>query len=111
MSIYAQSKQLNKDDSKQLRKEAGIWLRSLREARRLSQRQLANRVDVEYYTFISQIEVGRGRVPTERVEIWAEALGEEVQPFAKRLMSYYDPINYRWDFPETNIKLTDQRKN
>ena len=64
-------------------------------------------MDVEYYTFISQIEAGRGRVPTERLEIWAEALGEEVQPFAKRLMSYYDPINYRLVFPEAEMRRAD----
>ncbi len=63
---------------------------------------------LKYYTFISQIEVGRGRVPTERVEVWAEALGEEVQPFAKRLMSYYDPINYRLVFPESDLRHTNQ---
>jgi len=52
--------------------------------------------------------VGRGRVPTERVEVWAEALGEEVQPFAKRLMSYYDPVNYRLVFPESDLLYTNQ---
>lgn len=95
-----QAKPSSAPDSKQLRKEAGVWLRSLREKRGLSQRHLAERVQVEYYTFISQIESGRGRVPAERLEIWAEALDVDVQVFAKTLMRYYDPINYRLVFPE-----------
>ena len=107
MSSFTQTKHDDSNDIKKLRKEAGMWLRSLREKSQLSQRELADRVDVEYYTFISQIEVGRGRVPTERVEMWAGALGEDVQTFAKRLMSYYDPTNYRLVFPDAPIHLSD----
>ena len=47
----------------ELRREAGLWLRELRERRGLSQRQLASHLGAEYYTFISQLETGRGRIP------------------------------------------------
>lgn len=50
------------------RREAGVWLRQLREERGFTQRQLAERVGIEYYTFVSQIEAGRGRIPADRYQ-------------------------------------------
>ena len=47
---------------KEPRVELGVWLRSLREERGLSQRQLANQLSLDYYTFISQLETGRGKI-------------------------------------------------
>jgi len=61
--MYAHPQYNGGEGTKLLRREAGIWLKELREARGLSQRDLANLVGVEYYTFISQIESGRGRIP------------------------------------------------
>lgn len=77
-----------------LRKEAGRWLRELREKRGLSQRELAKKVGAEYYTLISQLENGRGRIPPERYPIWADALGVELRAFVRGLMAYYDPVTY-----------------
>ena len=81
-------------DGNRLKKQAGIWLRSKREQLGLSQRELARRVQIDYYTFISQIEAGRGRVPADRLQIWAEALEVEPSAFAKKLMGFYDPHTY-----------------
>jgi transcriptional regulator with XRE-family HTH domain len=67
----------------------------------MSQRELAQLVNVEYYTFISQIEAGRGRVPPDRLAAWADALQMDVQRFVKTLMRFYDPITYGLLFPET----------
>lgn len=78
----------------ELRKKAGIWLRTRRSELGLSQRELACRVNMEYYTFISQIEAGRGRVPADRLRDWAEALEMEPKEFAINLMKYYDPLTY-----------------
>ena len=78
----------------ELRKKAGSWLRDRRCALGLSQRELAYRVNVEYYTFISQIEAGRGRVPADRLGDWAEALQVNPREFAIKLMRYYDPHTY-----------------
>jgi transcriptional regulator with XRE-family HTH domain len=83
----ARSKQL----TQQRRKEAGLWLRELREERGMSQRELADRVGVEVYTFISQVEQGRGVVPQDRYLLWAAALEVEPDEFVRRLTSYYDP--------------------
>ncbi len=48
----------------------------------------------EYYTFISQLETGRGRVPPDRYRLWASALEVDPKLFVKQLLSYYDPITY-----------------
>jgi len=78
----------------ELRRAAGGWLRKLREQRGISQRELAKLVGAEYYTFISQLETGRGRVPSDRYEVWAEALGVDPKLFVRTLMRYYDPLTY-----------------
>ena len=67
-----------------LRKEAGRWLRELREKRGLSQRELADKVGAEVYTLISQLEDGRGRIPPDRYLVWAEALEIEPGELARR---------------------------
>ena len=83
------------DEAKQLRKQAGAWLKGLRAKAGLSQIELAQRLGLKYYTFISQVENGFGRVPTETMEAWAAALGVDASHFAKELLSYYDPELYR----------------
>jgi transcriptional regulator with XRE-family HTH domain len=92
-------------DIASLRKEAGQWLRSRREELGLSQRDLARLVNTEYYTFISQIEAGRGRVPADRLIFWARALEVEPREFATTLMRYYDPHTYRLIFCDDNNVL------
>jgi len=77
-----------------LRRAAGIWLRELRERQGYTQRELAKRVGAEYYTFISQLETGRGRIPPDRYRCWAEALKIEPAVFVRNLMRYYDPVTY-----------------
>ena len=67
-----------------LRKEAGHWLRELREKRGLSQRELAAKVGAEVYTLISQLESGRGRIHPDRYLVWAQALGIEPDELARR---------------------------
>ncbi len=80
---------------KQLRKQAGDWLKKLRSRAGLSQVQLADALGLKYYTFISQVENGFGRVPIESMEAWAKALNVEPSDFAKRLLSFYEPELYR----------------
>lgn len=92
------------DAVRERRKEAGIWLRSLREAAGLSQRELAKATGIEHYPFIAQIEHGVGRVPAERFKIWANALGAEPRSFTIRLMGYYDRALYDLLFTQDQIK-------
>ena len=82
-------------EAKRQRKQAGTWLKDLRARAGLSQIELAAQLGLKYYTFISQVENGFGRVPTESMEAWAKALGVEPSLFARELLSYYDPEMYR----------------
>lgn len=93
--MYSHPQQAAVHDVHKLRREAGKWLKCLRVARNLTQRELAEMVGVEYYTFISQLEVGRGRIPPDRYELWAHALGLEPAEFVKQLMRFYDPETFR----------------
>lgn len=78
-------------ESRRLRRAAGAWLRHKREARGLTQVELAERIGARYYTFISQIEGGVGRVPIDGQRAWAEALGLPPTDFARVLLGYYEP--------------------
>lgn len=89
---------MERDEVQILRKEGGAWLRDRRVAVRLSQRELSIELGLDYYTFISQIESGRGRVPPSMIEKWAKAVKYPVREFAIHLMKYYDPLNYELIF-------------
>ena len=79
---------------KDARTELGSWLRTLREAQGLSQRQFSDFLDLDYYTFISQLETGRGKIPSARYRDWANALEQEPRAFMKILLKYYEPEAY-----------------
>jgi hypothetical protein len=101
--VYTHAQRRDDPAVQELRKTAGAWLRSLRERKGLSQRDLASQVGAEYYTFISQLETGRGRIPPDRYESWAGALGVNPRSFVKTLMSYYDPVTYRVLFEDDSV--------
>ncbi len=92
--MYSNPQKLSQSGVLELRQQAGHWLKELREARGLSQRGLADRVGADYYTFISQLESGRGRIPPDRYIAWAHALGVEPKVFVQTLLRYYDPVTY-----------------
>jgi transcriptional regulator with XRE-family HTH domain len=81
--------------AKQMRKQAGDWLKQLRGRAGMSQFELAERLGFKYYTFVSQVENGFGRVPTESMEAWALALGVEPPDFARHLLTFYEPELHR----------------
>ncbi len=83
------------EESKEQRVSLGLWLKSLREAQGLSQRELADRLSLDYYTFISQLENGRGKVPAHRYEEWALALGQQPKVFVRELLKHYEPLTYK----------------
>jgi DNA-binding XRE family transcriptional regulator len=82
-------------EARRQRKQAGDWLKQLRAKAGLSQVELAGRLGLKYYTFVSQVENGFGRVPTESMEAWARALGADPAAFARQLISFYDPELHR----------------
>ena len=84
---------VDKVAARKKRIEAGEYIKSLRLAHdpKITQRALADKLKLSYYTFISQVETGTARVPPENLVGWAKALGVDPQEFAKKLLSYYDP--------------------
>ena len=92
--MYTNPQQRAVSEPVELRRAAGRWLRDRREGRGLSQRQLAELIGVEYYTFISQLETGRGRIPPDKYRVWAHALGMDPRDFVLALLPFYNPITY-----------------
>lgn len=92
--MYGNPQRRATDDVIEMRREGGRWLKELREKAGLSQRDLAQLVDTEYYTFVSQLENGRGRIPPDKYDLWAKAFNISPKEFVKTLMRYYDPVTY-----------------
>src|SRR5437773_12021234 len=82
-------------EARQLRKQAGDSLKQRRADAGLSQADLAARLGLKYYTFISQVENGFSRVPIEIMGAWARELGLEQAAFARHLLMYYEPELHR----------------
>lgn len=93
--MLADVQKASPEEAKEQRAALGVWLKELREAQKLSQRELADRLSLDYYTFISQLENGRGRIPVHRYAEWAEALGKDQRTFVRKLLSYYEPTTYK----------------
>jgi transcriptional regulator with XRE-family HTH domain len=95
--------------TKGLRQEAGRWLKAGREAAGLTQADLAGRVGLRYYTFVSQVESGLGRVPIETQGAWADAIGVDQAEFARTLLRYYEPELSRLLFGDDAIEPGEAR--
>jgi DNA-binding XRE family transcriptional regulator len=93
-SLYVNGRDVGSDRTRVLRKEVGRWLASLRLQAGLSQRELADAIGSDFYTFISQIENGKGRIPPNKYGSWADAVRMDRRAFVKTLLSYYDPITH-----------------
>jgi transcriptional regulator with XRE-family HTH domain len=87
-------KQKNARYDAERRTQFGQIIKSLRLAAGLTQDQLATLVQQEYFTFISQVETGRCRIPAADTELWARILGVDPQAFAKECVRYYEPVGY-----------------
>ena len=92
--MYGNPQRLAATQVQELRREGGRWLKQCRENAGLSQRQLAELVGAEYYTFISQLETGRGRIPPDRYHLWARALKISPKEFVRNILRFYDPVTY-----------------
>ncbi|MEE2953064.1 MAG: helix-turn-helix transcriptional regulator [Pseudomonadota bacterium] len=89
---------ISAEDAKSLRREAGTLVKTLREAANLTQADLAEAMDYKFYTRVSQIERGAGRVPPEEFVAFAEALGVEPKSFVQELLRCYDPVIHYFAF-------------
>jgi transcriptional regulator with XRE-family HTH domain len=97
--MYGNPQSRLSNEVQDLRRHGGRWLKEKRESAGLSQRELAERVGADYYTFISQLETGRGRIPPDRYLMWAQALRMDAAEFVRGLMRFYDPVTYDILFP------------
>jgi hypothetical protein len=73
---------------REMRKRGGQYIKSLRLANdpTMTQRKLAEKLGVTFYTFISMVESGAARVPPDKMADWAEALGVDLQEFESKYM-------------------------
>jgi transcriptional regulator with XRE-family HTH domain len=94
-------------ESLALRKEGGSFLKNLRQHRGLTQRDVAEACNINYYTMIAQIEAGSARMPPDHFVTYAKCLGVRSDLFIKKLMSYYDPITYSGVFGNEHITMAD----
>lgn len=85
---------------KVLRGQAGRWLKAARETAGLTQAELAEKVGLRYYTFVSQVESGLGRLPIDTQGAWAQALGLPPGDVARTLLACYEPELHRLLFGE-----------
>lgn len=103
-----QGKRTGKD--KQLRVRGGKFLQLLRNHRNITQRELAVKLDLNYYTMISQIEAGSARIPPNLYIAYAKALNVDPILFTQKLMEFYDPHTYLALFGRKLIPLTEFTK-
>jgi transcriptional regulator with XRE-family HTH domain len=87
-----------------LRRAAGRRLCEMREKAGLSQRDLAARLGMTFYTYVSTIEHGRSKVSVQQYYAWAAALEVDVRELVLTLMPYYDPITFRLLYGEDEWK-------
>ncbi len=98
--MYAHTQDLKSARTQNLRREAGRWLAGLRAKAGLSQRELADAIGSEFYTFISQIENGKGRIPPDKYQLWAKALQVPPRDFVQTILQFYDPVTFEILFGE-----------
>ncbi len=92
--MYSHPQHGGGEEVKELRRQAGAWLKNRRTEVGLTQRALAEAVGLEYYTMVSMIEAGRGRIPPDSYLAWASALRMQPAEFVRTLMQFYDPITH-----------------
>lgn len=78
------------------RARAGAWIKARRIELGLNQAQLLARLGGgSVATMVSQVEIGRYRIPSSDYARWAGALEIGLGEFARELTRRYDPEMYR----------------
>ncbi|MEM1160988.1 MAG: helix-turn-helix transcriptional regulator [Pseudomonadota bacterium] len=91
----AQSVIVDQDLAKDLRRRLGRWLKLRREEKGMTQAELAEALNLRYYSFISQVENGVGRIPQELYPLWSKALNVKEEDFAWVLLAHLEPGLFR----------------
>jgi len=95
--------------SKMARKQGGLVIKTLRSMNKLTQHALAAKAGLEYYTFISQIESGVGKIPPQKLRAFALALNCNPKKFARELLKFYDPHTFEVLFDAERTEPTDYK--
>ena len=82
-------------EARLLRAEAGDFIKRLRINKELTQKQVSNELGLDYYTFISQLECGQGRLPPKLWVKMAQILGQKPKEFSLKMLSVYDPYAHK----------------
>jgi transcriptional regulator with XRE-family HTH domain len=82
-------------DAPRLRKEAGEYLKKVREKAEVTQMALSKELGWDYYTLVSAIETGKATVPPDLMAKWAKAVNVDIYDFAKTLLRYYEPYFFQ----------------
>ena len=80
---------------KALRWRLGRWLKLQREGAGLTQADLAEKLGLRYYSFISQVEGGYGRIPQALYVAWADSLGVDRETFGWMVLQHMEPGLYQ----------------
>ena len=88
-----------------LRAEMGAYIRELRDAKGMTQAELAEAVGLRWYTNIGAIEIGRNSLPPERYMDFARALGVDPKEFGERILQTTDPWAYAMLFAKNPAKV------
>ncbi|MEO1598975.1 MAG: helix-turn-helix transcriptional regulator [Pseudomonadota bacterium] len=82
------------DPSKELRRRLGRVLKKRREERGLTQADLADALGLRYYSFVSQVENGLGRIPQDLYAPWSKAIGMDPSEFGWLVLAHLEPGLY-----------------
>jgi transcriptional regulator with XRE-family HTH domain len=103
-------KGITKEASVKLRKQGGKYLKKLRNSADLTQREVAKAAGFKYYTFISQIENGSGRIPPNLYADYAKSVGADLRVFVKDMLKFYDPHTYKCLFGPASKKKKSAKR-
>lgn len=78
----------------------GGWLKDRRLAAGLTQKQVADAMGIEYYTFVAAMEAGRARVPQEKYDLYAKLLKVPPIDLVKRVLRAEDPYAFKIIFSQ-----------
>lgn len=87
-------KSLESERAREQRRQLGRILKAWREAQGLTQADLAEVLGLKYYSFISQVENGLGRIPQNLYVPWAKALSVDSRAFCWCVLAHVEPSIY-----------------
>lgn len=88
-SVKKVTEKMKKVDTER-RRAFGQRMKRFREDLQMTQLDMAQRTDQTYFTFISQVESGKAKIPTRDLPKWAKALQLDTYEFAKSYLKAVD---------------------